>query len=166
MRLQIIKECSIFDGNISGMANAEADKTARCILVRHALVIIIPGSSINNNILVSVISALGILCVSKTQDQMLGRRGFCDDRTPCIQIHIAVHTEGSCQLVISRRDNNLIGCFLCGLILQLKKQSIQRSCNVLAIFHSKRFLLICSKVTLGSLPCGKVLLVIEVLRFF
>ena len=57
MRFQIIKKCSIFNRNIRSMSNAKSHKSAWCILIFHTLIIVVPGSSIDHNVAISIISA-------------------------------------------------------------------------------------------------------------
>ena len=55
MRFQIIQECCVFDGDIGGMSDTESHKSTWFIFFCHALIIKIPGSTINDNISVAFI---------------------------------------------------------------------------------------------------------------
>ena len=124
MWFQIIEKSRIFNGYVVCMANAESYKTAWLIFAFYALIIIVPGSTINNDILISWITACWFFRISKSQDQMLGRRSFGDRCSLCVQIHIAVHTERPGKFIMSRWNDDLIRCLTRCPIFQFQEQRI------------------------------------------
>ena len=84
MRFQIIKKCSIFDSNISSMADAETHKTSWCIFFFYNLIIEIPCSSINNYISITIVTAFWFQRISQAEQNMFIYRGLGNRSSLCI----------------------------------------------------------------------------------